>query len=307
MEDNLVNSTNTNETHQPPNNEWRNEHNDASNNTVFNNDNYEQQIDTFNNSSINDKSAYENATSGKEENNHDYNNYAQEDGWDNQNSSQSQYGNKNNAGYRRGRGGFNKSTNSWSYNSSNNSGRGRGLFKRFNNENESFESGYNSNYNNEDDGYHTSGHRGRGRGRGRGQHRGRGGRTRDNSNNGWNENEDGQKTFENDKSTGPKPVVYIPPDIENEESIVGIEAGLHFDDYAKIEVQVSGNDPPKSIKSFPSSGLRNILLDNLSSCNFSTPTPIQNYAIPIIMAGRDLMASAQTGSGKTVSRFSLIK
>jgi len=66
---------------------------------------------------------------------------------------------------------------------------------------------------------------------------------------------------------------------------------------------VSGTNPPKSITSFQSSGLRTILLDNLSNCNFSTPTPVQNYAIPIIIDGRDLMASAQTGSGKTVRYF----
>lgn len=32
---------------------------------------------------------------------------------------------------------------------------------------------------------------------------------------------------------------------------------------------------------------------------YDTPTPIQQQAIPAVLAGHDLMATAQTGTGKT--------
>lgn len=43
------------------------------------------------------------------------------------------------------------------------------------------------------------------------------------------------------------------------------------------------------------------LLRTLESEGLQTPTPVQAQAIPIILAGRDVLASAQTGSGKTAA------
>lgn len=40
-------------------------------------------------------------------------------------------------------------------------------------------------------------------------------------------------------------------------------------------------------------------MDGIQSMGFKNPTPIQNQAIPIIMAGKDLIGNAQTGTGKT--------
>jgi len=44
-----------------------------------------------------------------------------------------------------------------------------------------------------------------------------------------------------------------------------------------------------------------VLKENVSKSKYDKPTPIQKWAIPVIMSGRDLMGCAQTGSGKTVS------
>jgi ATP-dependent RNA helicase RhlE len=43
------------------------------------------------------------------------------------------------------------------------------------------------------------------------------------------------------------------------------------------------------------------LLDGLSSMGFSKPTPIQQQAIPLILSNKDLIACAQTGTGKTAA------
>ncbi|WP_421682495.1 DEAD/DEAH box helicase [Stutzerimonas urumqiensis] len=51
--------------------------------------------------------------------------------------------------------------------------------------------------------------------------------------------------------------------------------------------------------SFSSLGLIEPLLRTLDSLDYHTPTPVQRAAIPPVLKGRDLMAAAQTGTGKT--------
>jgi ATP-dependent RNA helicase RhlE len=51
--------------------------------------------------------------------------------------------------------------------------------------------------------------------------------------------------------------------------------------------------------SFESLGLRTELLRAVSEQGYSEPTPIQRQAIPVVLEGRDIMAGAQTGTGKT--------
>ncbi len=51
--------------------------------------------------------------------------------------------------------------------------------------------------------------------------------------------------------------------------------------------------------SFSSLGLRPELVRAVADKGYDTPTPIQAQAIPLVLEGRDLMGSAQTGTGKT--------
>ena len=51
--------------------------------------------------------------------------------------------------------------------------------------------------------------------------------------------------------------------------------------------------------SFSALGLSAPILDALKEQGYTSPTPIQAQAIPAIMAGQDVMAAAQTGTGKT--------
>ncbi|HTR59206.1 MAG TPA: DEAD/DEAH box helicase [Casimicrobiaceae bacterium] len=51
--------------------------------------------------------------------------------------------------------------------------------------------------------------------------------------------------------------------------------------------------------SFAALGLRPEILRAVAEAGYTTPTPIQTQAIPLIMAGKDVMGGAQTGTGKT--------
>lgn len=52
---------------------------------------------------------------------------------------------------------------------------------------------------------------------------------------------------------------------------------------------------------FAELGLNEQILAGVDALGFSTPTPVQAGAIPEVLAGRDVVASAQTGTGKTAA------
>ncbi|MAY37113.1 MAG: ATP-dependent RNA helicase DbpA [Spongiibacteraceae bacterium] len=52
---------------------------------------------------------------------------------------------------------------------------------------------------------------------------------------------------------------------------------------------------------FASLTLRPELVENLSSLDYTTMTPIQAQSLPLVLAGKDVIAQAKTGSGKTAA------
>jgi ATP-independent RNA helicase DbpA len=63
----------------------------------------------------------------------------------------------------------------------------------------------------------------------------------------------------------------------------------------------SANRPIVTDTAFSSLPLSPALLDNLQGLGFEQMTPIQAQSLPLILEGRDLIAQAKTGSGKTAA------
>ncbi|XP_072951410.1 DEAD-box ATP-dependent RNA helicase 37-like [Typha angustifolia] len=76
---------------------------------------------------------------------------------------------------------------------------------------------------------------------------------------------------------------------------------INFDAYEDIPVETSGKNVPPAVNTFAEIDLGDALNENIRRCKYVRPTPVQRHAIPISLAGRDLMACAQTGSGKTAA------
>ncbi|CAL1359236.1 unnamed protein product [Linum trigynum] len=77
--------------------------------------------------------------------------------------------------------------------------------------------------------------------------------------------------------------------------------GINFEAYNDIPVKATGSEVPPPVERFDEIDLGEGLMQNIQRCKYVKPTPIQKHAIPIAVAGRDLMACAQTGSGKTAA------
>ncbi|XP_013193163.1 putative ATP-dependent RNA helicase Pl10 [Amyelois transitella] len=77
--------------------------------------------------------------------------------------------------------------------------------------------------------------------------------------------------------------------------------GINFSKYEDIPVEASGDRVPDFITTFEDVNLTEIMRSNIALARYDKPTPVQKYAIPIVLGHRDVMACAQTGSGKTAA------
>ena len=77
---------------------------------------------------------------------------------------------------------------------------------------------------------------------------------------------------------------------------------INFDQYDRIDVDVQGVELPPAIASFDELSFPPSLQHCIHIARFSRPTPVQKHALPIALQGRDIMACAQTGSGKCWAR-----
>uniref|UniRef100_A0A1B0D7R1 RNA helicase n=1 Tax=Phlebotomus papatasi TaxID=29031 RepID=A0A1B0D7R1_PHLPP len=96
--------------------------------------------------------------------------------------------------------------------------------------------------------------------------------------------------------------IPLPKDEQLEQELFGTaNTGINFNKYEDIPVEATGSHVPPHITSFDDIKLTEIIQNNINLARYDKPTPVQKHAIPIILDGRDLMACAQTGSGKTAA------
>ncbi|KAF9937042.1 RNA-dependent ATPase rok1 [Mortierella antarctica] len=93
---------------------------------------------------------------------------------------------------------------------------------------------------------------------------------------------------------------------DQEEESIGFESQEQLSLFrSHLKIKVYGTDIPNPFKSFEGLAkqyqLEPYLQRNILGSGFKKPTPIQMQAIPVILHGRDIMAMAPTGSGKTMA------
>ncbi|CCD67591.1 ATP-dependent RNA helicase glh-1 [Caenorhabditis elegans] len=113
------------------------------------------------------------------------------------------------------------------------------------------------------------------------------------------------KPREGVEGEGPK-ATYVPVE-DNMEDVFNmqkISEGLMFNKFFDAEVKLTSSEKTvgiKPCKTFAEANLTETMQKNVAHAGYSKTTPIQQYALPLVHQGYDIMACAQTGSGKTAA------
>lgn len=128
------------------------------------------------------------------------------------------------------------------------------------------------------------------------------GNSRGGYNNNYN-NYGGNSYADRGNSNGPAPVALTPYTREEkdvEEIFKDQSAGIDFSKYEEIQISLTPNTVAPC-ESFEGMNVAPALDENIRRCKYTKPTPVQRQGIPPVLQGGDLMACAQTGSGKTAA------
>ena len=79
-------------------------------------------------------------------------------------------------------------------------------------------------------------------------------------------------------------------------------SAIHWSMNARLPSEAAAGQPWKVFfMSFANLGLSDELVRAVADAGYTQPTPVQTQAIPLVLAGSDLLAGAQTGTGKTAA------
>ncbi|KAJ5124158.1 DEAD/DEAH box RNA helicase [Penicillium bovifimosum] len=76
-------------------------------------------------------------------------------------------------------------------------------------------------------------------------------------------------------------------------------AGDKIDELNSYKVNIESPNEIVAVTEWENLGLHPVMLQNIRLCGYAAPTAVQSYAIPAVLTNHDLIAVAQTGSGKT--------
>ncbi|KAH8117723.1 DEAD-domain-containing protein [Phellopilus nigrolimitatus] len=75
-----------------------------------------------------------------------------------------------------------------------------------------------------------------------------------------------------------------------------------IEDFRKLkEMKINGRNIPRPVTTFEEAGFPEYIMTTILAQGFTSPSAIQCQSWPMALSGRDVVAIAQTGSGKTIS------